>query len=231
MRCGLYGKLPAKRDFIAVTVPREFLSVWEPWIQGGISASRMQLAAGWQEAFLRAPIWRFWLGAEVCGGGAVLGALMPSVDGVGRYFPLTVFARADPGEALPPPEMDAQTPWFEAAEDLLLSALSEGGSFDTLTASLERLPLPQTGGGTSEDLPEGATRLRDGSLAAQATTEAVGQALAGLRPEDHGRADSGSTFWWTGVGDDFPPFIVAGRRMPDPYLFTGMLTGRFEAAP
>jgi type VI secretion system protein ImpM len=63
MRCGVYGKLPAKRDFVAVAAPREFLGIWEPWLQGGVAASRLKLGAEWQTVFLRAPIWRFWLGA------------------------------------------------------------------------------------------------------------------------------------------------------------------------
>ena len=33
-----------------------------------------------------------------------LGALMPSLDGLGRYFPLTLFVPADEGAAIPPPE-------------------------------------------------------------------------------------------------------------------------------
>lgn len=32
MSAGLFGKLPAKRDFIAANAPRRFLEVWEPWI-------------------------------------------------------------------------------------------------------------------------------------------------------------------------------------------------------
>src|SRR6266550_2150880 len=75
MRCSLFGKLPAKRDFIALFSPRIFLDVWEPWIQGSISASRQELGEDWQNAFLTAPIWRFWLGAELCRT-PVAGALM-----------------------------------------------------------------------------------------------------------------------------------------------------------
>ena len=41
MRCGLYGKLPMKRDFISVSTPQAFLEQWEPWIQGGVAASRI----------------------------------------------------------------------------------------------------------------------------------------------------------------------------------------------
>src|SRR5687767_13437663 len=91
MAKGLYGKLHAKRDFVAIGVPRGFLTCWEPWLQGAMSASRDDLAQGWQDAFLTAPIWRFWLGSALCGS-PVLGAIMPSVDGVGRCFPLTAVA-------------------------------------------------------------------------------------------------------------------------------------------
>ena len=32
MRCSLFGKLAAKRDFIEQFAPREFLNAWEPWM-------------------------------------------------------------------------------------------------------------------------------------------------------------------------------------------------------
>ena len=65
MQCSLFGKLPARRDFIAVKAPREFLAAWEPWLQSAISSSRNELGKDWQPAFLTAPIWRFWLGEEI----------------------------------------------------------------------------------------------------------------------------------------------------------------------
>ena len=140
-RCGLYGKLPTKRDFIAIQAPREFLAVWEPWMQGGLSASRHALGDSWQQTFLTAPIWRFWLGAELCGR-TVLGAFMSSLDGVGRYFPLTLLAFPDEGAAIPPPEFDAQDGWFAVAEEFLLSTLEDATTFETVTAGLERLVSP-----------------------------------------------------------------------------------------
>jgi type VI secretion system protein ImpM len=228
VRCGLYGKLPAKRDFIAITTPREFLSAWEPWLQGGISASRVKLGAAWQEAFLRAPIWRFWLGAEICGG-AVVGALMPSVDGVGRYFPLTIFARAEPGEALPPPEMETYDGWLAGAENFLLSALSEETSFEALSAAFESFSGP-TPAADTQPASEGLVRTRDGTVVANVPPAQFGTVLADLRRLDHARLYGTATFWWTLGGEGFVPQAVVGRRMPDPYLFTGMLTGRFDEA-
>ena len=119
MPCNLYGKLPTKRDFIAIGATRDFLDQWEPWLQGGVSASQTILKDRWQSAFLRAPIWRFWLGADLCGV-PVIGAFMPSLDKVGRYFPLTLFAFADHGATISPPEINSQDDWFKAAEEFLI---------------------------------------------------------------------------------------------------------------
>src|SRR6185312_1605762 len=141
MQCNLYGKLPTKRDFIALGAPRDFLNVWQPWLQGGVSASQAILKEQWQQAFLRAPIWRFWLGADLCGT-AVLGAFMPSLDKVGRYFPLTLFACADQEAAIPPPELDSQDKWFEVAEDLLIATLDHDRTFETTVADLNALAVP-----------------------------------------------------------------------------------------
>lgn len=227
MRCGLFGKLAAKRDFIAVSAPREFLSVWERWLQGGISASRNRLGPDWQQAFLTAPIWRFWLGREICGTTA-LGAFMPSVDGVGRYFPLTVFACADEGTAIAPPEIDPQDAWFEAAEELLLSSLREETSFEGLLSALDLLHPPASEG--SAEAPDGMLRLEEGTVVIAAPKGGLPQALAAVRAAEHGRAYGGDSFWWTVGGEGFPPLAVAARRMPDPFLMTGMLNGRFETA-
>jgi len=226
MRCGLFGKLPSKRDFVAVSAPRPFLSVWEKWVQGGISASRARLGAGWQEAFLKAPIWRFWLGREICGMIAV-GAFMPSVDGVGRYFPLTVFACAEDDMAIAPPEVDPQNDWFEAAENLLLSSLREETTFEGLLSALVLLHSPASEGSAGE--PDGMTRLEEGTIVLGFPPKDLPKALASVRAADFARAYGSDSFWWTVGGDDFRPLAMVARRMPDPFLMTGMLTGKFDA--
>lgn len=223
MRCGLYGKLPAKRDFIAIGAPRQFLNVWEPWLQGGVSASRDRLDKEWQGAFLTAPIWRFWLGADLCGT-TVMGALMPSLDGIGRYFPLTLFACAEENSAFPPPELDPQDDWFVVVEEFLLSTLDREMAFETITGRLEqmtppsdRAPIPKSE--TMIPLPRGVvamTRFRP-----------LPDLFGALRQADHASVYAAATFWWTIGGKDFEPLAMSGRRMPDPFLFTEMLTGRF----
>jgi type VI secretion system protein ImpM len=225
MRCGLYGKLPAKRDFIAIGTTREFLAMWEAFVQGGVSASMLALGEHWRAAFLTAPIWRFWLGAELCGA-TTLGAFMPSLDGIGRYFPLTVFVQAEEGGSITPPELDPQIEFFEAAEEFLLSTLEEGNSFEATTAALQSLRLPLD---RSPPLRGGATFLSDGSLLVSAGEATFADVFASAREAGHARAYAGSSFWWTAGGEGYPALALAQRRMPDPNVFTGMLTGDFKA--
>jgi type VI secretion system protein ImpM len=223
MRCGLYGKVPSKRDFIAIATPREFLSVWEPWMQGGLSASRHSLGEDWQQAFLTAPIWRFWLGADLCGQ-TVLGAFMPSLDGIGRYFPLTLIACGEAESAIPPPEFDPQDGWFQVAEDYLLSTLEQDATFETVTAGLESLVLP------SNDAP--VSRRNDmidmkGGMVAQMNERPATEVFASLRMADHVDVYASASFWWTIGGEGYQPLAMSRRRLPDPFLFTEMLTGKF----
>jgi type VI secretion system protein ImpM len=226
MACGLFGKLPGKRDFIALNAPAAFLSVYEPWLHGGLTASRLELGAGWQEAFLNAPIWRFWLGQAYCGQ-SVAGAFMPSVDGIGRYFPLTVFALAEPGTATPPPELDPQDAWFAAAEDFLLQALEPEASFELVSARLHQLALPNDTLAAAP--PQDMARLSDGTIVSALEPATFPARLAALRIEDHAASFGHTACLWTVGGERFEPLALVGQALPNPHLFAGLLTGRFDA--
>lgn len=226
MSCGLFGKFPGKRDFVAVAAPQAFLSVYEPWLQGGLTASRLELGAGWQAAFLKAPIWRFWLGQGFCGQ-SVAGAFMPSVDGVGRYFPLTAFALASPGGAIPPPELDPQEAWFAELEDFLLQALEPEAGFESVVRRLGLLPPPRDHGLAPP--PHDVVRLSDGTLVSALDPAGFPARLGALRIEDHARAYARAVCLWTMGGEHFEPLALVGPALPDPHLFAGLLTGRFDA--
>jgi type VI secretion system protein ImpM len=225
MRCGLFGKIQSKRDFIAIGTPRMFLSVWEPWIQSAISASRKELGRDWQPAFLTAPIWRFWLGADICGK-TVLGATMASMDGLGRYFPLTLIAVTSETESLAPPEVDPQDQWFATAESFLFTTLDHDRSFADVTRALEALPLP-VGSKPGTTMRE-AILFPKGAALAKVVSESFVDAFTAARIAGHVLTYASTTCWWTAGGEGYEPLTLTALRMPDPYLYTGMLTGRFE---
>jgi len=95
---GFYGKIPSRGDFVRSGLPHAFIDPWDCWLQQRIAASREELGEAWTAAWLEAPIWSFALPPGICGPDSVLGLWMPSVDRVGRHFPLTLAAIASDGD-------------------------------------------------------------------------------------------------------------------------------------
>ena len=83
---GWYGKLPGLGDFAARRLDKAMVGVWDGWLQDGLQALRQQ--SGWLDAYLQSPVWCFALGAGVLGPQRWLGVMRPTVDAVGRDFPL-----------------------------------------------------------------------------------------------------------------------------------------------
>jgi type VI secretion system protein ImpM len=122
---GFYGKLPSHGDFLQRGVNDEFVNHWDAWLQDGLARSRSELGeAAWLDVFLTSPLWRFALGSGVVGGAVWAGILLPSVDRVGRYFPLTLVAELPPG-VLPFELAVAGNGWFDWAETLARRTLEE----------------------------------------------------------------------------------------------------------
>src|SRR5438105_12091900 len=89
---GWYGKIPSLGDFASRRLPQPFISAWDAWLQHAMAASRADLGQRWLDVYLLSPIWRFALFPDVVGQMGWAGLLMPSVDKVGRHFPLTLAA-------------------------------------------------------------------------------------------------------------------------------------------
>ena len=224
MPTGLYGKLPAKRDFVAANISRRLLEVWEPWLQASVATSRQMLGEGWRDAYNSAPIWRFWLGAGFCGE-AVLGALMASIDGVGRHFPLTVFA-TEGEEALPPPELDPNNAWCEAAETILLDALEPDADYERVAAAVMAMAPPAMLSRASE--VSGIMELADGAVVVRDFGGELAVAFRAARRFAHRQTFAAQSFWWTIGGEGFPPTALATTGLPAATRFADLLTGQFE---
>jgi type VI secretion system protein ImpM len=224
MPAGLYGKLPNKRDFVATNTPRRFLEVWEPWLQASVATSRQVLGEGWRDAYLSAPIWRFWLGANFCSE-AVLGAFMPSIDGVGRYFPLTIFI-GESGGMLPPPELEPNKDWFDAVETILLDALHPEQDFENFATAVAGLAEPAQS--PTEASIGGMTQLSDGAIVVRDYGDEVALALRAARRFGHRQTFAGQSFWWTIGGEGYPPTALVETGLPAPARFAELLTGSFD---
>jgi type VI secretion system protein ImpM len=214
---GLFGKLPQKRDFVSSNVPQSFLMHWEPWLQSGLAASQAELEAHWTGAYRASPIWRFWLGPALCGD-AVLGAVMPSWDGIGRCYPLAIIETGH----LPAPGVDRQPEWFARVEQLLLATHDPACSYVTVLESLDELPPPRL-------LPSSP----DCDMAASAdATDVQPSGVNGLAHEDFDRVWHASqdadvaecSFWWTAGNGRVAPAGFAVRGWPDRGTHTRLLT-------
>lgn len=137
---GWYGKLPSLGDFASRRLDLDFLEAWDDWLAQGIAAWRLDAPDTWLDEYLAAPSWRFILMPGVlpgaCGRMAWAGVLMPSVDRVGRYFPLTL---AQPLNPLPG---DGGTTewllrWLQRLDDTALDALNDDWTVEQLEAALE----------------------------------------------------------------------------------------------
>lgn len=138
---GFFGKLPGLGDFVSRRLPREFIDVWDRWLQASLRTSQERLGDDWLSLYLVSPIWRFAISSGICGDSAWAGVMMPSVDRVGRYYPLTL-ASTIPQTRL----LDIFSPTssvFEQLEASALSVLGEPFDFETFDSHLNAIRLQE----------------------------------------------------------------------------------------
>lgn len=139
---GAFGKMPSVGDFFRLNIPASFVQVWDEWIQRGLLEGQSSGGDKWDTLYMSAPIWRFCLSPGLAGPQKIVGVLMPSVDRVGRRFPLTLAAMASvEGSAI----LDhfRETELYLKLEDLALAALEDDMTRDKLATALEEIPAPQ----------------------------------------------------------------------------------------
>lgn len=148
---GLFGKLASHGDFVQRRLPPDFVAAWDTWLQQGIREGRLRLGAAWPERYLHAPLWRFVLAPGVCGKAALAGVLLPSLDRVGRHFPLTLAAPHDHAASCLLDLAMTGMDWFDRLADLAVCAMWGDLALDELEGELARLggPPRQTSGAAS----------------------------------------------------------------------------------
>jgi len=221
---GYHGKLVAKGDFVTRRLPRGFLDPWDSWLQDVIGGSRTRMGEAWLDAYLTSPIWRFALSPGLCGEVAAAGVLMPSVDRVGRYFPLTIVVLlANGGDLLAIPV--AAAGWFAKAEELVRSALSDGFDFDGFDAKVAALGAPDVAASAAADIAQSGSGLR----IAISSADAVDQAYRALVARVVNAACPRCSLWWTSGSQDVAATFIACNGLPPAEGFAAFLDGRWGA--
>ncbi|HEX4387010.1 MAG TPA: type VI secretion system-associated protein TagF [Steroidobacteraceae bacterium] len=232
LEVGIYGKLPSHGDFLQRRVPPEFLTPWDEWLQAGIAASRTALAAQWTDTYLTSPVWRFALSAGACGRAPVAGLMAPSVDRVGRFFPLTLMWRLPPelpplvyasiaGEALAPAEqllVDSLT-----ADALDFEHFDEGVTLlgPMIDATLRGAAGPFEG----EDLDGVNAGQNVAWHLATGAAATLTCAFAALLQRTLDPEYKPLTLWWTDGSAMIEPCCLLVRGLPAADAFVSLLDG------
>ncbi len=215
---GYFGKLPARGDFVARQLPRSFLEPWDKWLQTAMTASRQQLGDAWLEHYLVSPVWHFTLSAGICGESAYAGVLMPSVDRVGRYFPLTIAAPLHQASNLL--ELVGNE-WFECAEQVGLAGLDEQLEPEEFDERVKALGLP----GDVSHLSDAAVASGPAwhyPLTGSTNPSSIASELAGhfLRWRF-----SNFSLWWSHGSEHIAPCLLTCQGLPPAEGFAALLAG------
>ncbi|MES2072921.1 MAG: type VI secretion system-associated protein TagF, partial [Pseudomonadota bacterium] len=210
---GFFGKVTSHGDFVSRRLPPAFLDVWDSWLQQSIHTSKKQLDAAWLDTYLTSPIWRFALSNGVVDGNAWAGVLMPSVDRVGRHFPLMIAA----GIAAQAPLLDwlgNGKAWFDELETLALSSLESNFLLDDFDAALQQksaLAAPASLGGQA---PAGGDP--GGWCLPISDLDQVQAGMSALTSDIAQSLLAGHSLWWTDGSPHVLPSVLLCRGLPEP---------------
>ena len=158
-QAGWYGKIPAAGDFITRRVAGEFCQSWDRWLQGALEGARSRLGARWRDDYLSMPVWRFVLGAGLVTPSAWAGVMAPSVDSVGRCFPLVVVSELPLSGVDVVGTLFTARHWLDEMESLALSALVPSAKPATIDAAVAARPFHATAGAYERPEPMLCLRL------------------------------------------------------------------------
>jgi len=219
-----YGKLASLGDFAGRRLPQETIAALDGWLAQSVDTSRTQLGERWLNTYLTSPLWRFAWAPGVLGAPWWFGLLMPSVDNVGRYFPLVVLQpRVEaPHDAAGLAQLEQ---WYSAVARAALRTLQPGSSLDAFEAELAQAaqlaPLPDTPQAAPWQAAQWPERTRH--------ELAEGMSLAGclgeLAVSESLRRFRGCSLWWSLRPGAGPSSLSMAVGLPARDAFVHLLEG------
>lgn len=137
----LFGKLPGHGDFVSRGVPGVWRDRLDQWLSDWLAAARAAQGEGFVEAYETAAPWLF-------EGPRAAAVLLPSMDAVGRHFPLLAVIGPDQS--------------MQAVYDAMVDAVAAASDSDALRAALAALEPGTPDEAATQPrwfLPEGAESL------------------------------------------------------------------------
>jgi len=224
---GIYGKIPTHGDFLNQNLPRDFLDGWDHWLQQSMLASQEALGDAWLSHFLISPVWRFVLPSGCINNQSWAGIMLPSVDRVGRYFPLTLSAPISNNVGVFEYIANAEH-WFQWLEDVAMMTLEQSLDVDALMQALMKDTTVMEF--VSEQvLPLAPKRQLQHAVPLRALGASSGRSLVNvmpmlcdalLKPQE-----SNFSLWWTKGGEYVESALLLSDQLPRPSSFTAMLNG------
>jgi type VI secretion system protein ImpM len=217
---GWYGKLPMLGDFAHRRLPLGFVNACDAWLSQGVAASRKSLGSAWQGNYLTAPLWCFAWSPRVVDEQWWFGVLMPSVDAVGRYFPLVVAFSTE--HAPTEPHALAQwAQWYDSAGACALQTLQGQATLDEFESALAAAGTPLTTAPADSAPPQAFTselqlHPAQGAWPQDAATVVLRSLTARLQ---------GHSTWWVQGDSETPPPVTVMRGLPAADRFVALFQG------
>jgi type VI secretion system protein ImpM len=221
MTPGWYGKIPATGDFLARRLPAAFSEAWDRWLQQAMGGSRERLGARWHDSYLSMPVWRFLLSPGMVTPNAWAGLMLPSVDAVGRQFPLTVAAALPPASLNLPATLLAAASWYDGLEEIALSAIAPRADIAAIDAAFAGRPFRREWLHHPQESAEAIVPLRS----SHAQMLAVSPAQAGMIAVQLAEP---CALWLCAESELFERRALLCERLPSAEQYCGMMEGRWQ---
>ena len=222
---GLFGKLPAHGDFVMRDLPQSFVTPWDEWLQHYIAGSKEQLGDNWLNIYLTSPIWRFVFSSGAIDKHIWAGIMLPSVDRVGRYYPLSV-VRCLPADTIPLEFITLQTDWFSKVEELCLQSLNGEMVIDELSSQINSINL------IHDPAYMHGNKLDGAENALQINMEYEEQAPASVYPFLFDtvlqRSFASYSVWTTAGSERIEPCLFLTQSLPPIGMLSAMMDGEWK---
>jgi type VI secretion system ImpM family protein len=137
IKTGFYGKLPSNGDFLSRNLSHEITLSIDEWFQISMTQLRHRLP-DWSYFFNSSPSWFFLVPCNFFSTKAYAGYIAPSIDRVGRCFPLIILKEIHKDVVL---NIDSLQQWYLSTETIVQNCLRSNVSADELMISLDKIEM------------------------------------------------------------------------------------------